>query len=47
VAIQQLAKWFHPELFKDLDPDATFADFSQKFLPLPYQPGYWISLDGK
>ena len=46
VAIQRLAKWFHPELFKDLDPDATFADFSSKFLPLPYRPGYWVSLGG-
>ncbi|MBO0661822.1 ABC transporter substrate-binding protein [Jiella sp. MQZ9-1] len=47
VAIQQLAKWFHPDLFKDLDPDATFADFSKKFLPLPYQPGYWLSIRPK
>lgn len=44
VAIQQLAKWFHPELFEDLDPDATFQDFSSRFLPLPYAPGYWVSL---
>lgn len=46
VAIQRLAKWFHPDLFKDLDPDATFKDFSDKFLPLPYSPGYWVSLEG-
>ncbi|MBP7002507.1 ABC transporter substrate-binding protein [Amaricoccus sp.] len=44
VAVQQLAKWFHPELFADLDPDATFADFHAKFLPVDYQPGYWVSL---
>ncbi|QMV01866.1 ABC transporter substrate-binding protein [Devosia sp. D6-9] len=47
VAVQQLAKWFHPDLFADLDPDATFKEFSEKFLPLPYRPGYWVSLDGK
>lgn len=44
VAIQQLAKWFHPELFADLDPDATFREFHEKFLPVEYQPGYWVSL---
>ncbi|HHB1778790.1 TPA: ABC transporter substrate-binding protein, partial [Serratia odorifera] len=44
VAIQAIAKWLHPELFKDLDPDATFREFHQKFLPLPYKPGYWVSL---
>lgn len=46
VAVQQLAKWFHPELFADLDPAATFADFHAKFLPVEYQPGYWVSLGG-
>lgn len=44
VAIQVMAKWLHPELFKDIDPDATFRTFHEKFLPLPYQPGYWITL---
>ena len=31
VAVQQLAKWLHPELFKDLDPSQTFADLHEKF----------------
>ena len=44
VAMQQIAKWFHPELFADLDPDATFREFHEKFLPVDYQPGYWVSL---
>ncbi|RVK88963.1 ABC transporter substrate-binding protein [Sinorhizobium meliloti] len=43
-AVQQLAKWFHPELFADLDPDATFADYHRRFLPIPYRPGYSVSL---
>nr|WP_235890842.1 ABC transporter substrate-binding protein [Martelella alba] len=47
VAVQRLAKWFHPDLFADLDPDATFREFSETFLPIPYAPGYWVSLDGK
>ncbi|WP_394890486.1 ABC transporter substrate-binding protein [Mesorhizobium sp. AaZ16] len=41
---QQLAKWFHPELFADLDPDATFAEYHRRFLPIDYRPGYAVSL---
>lgn len=46
VAIQQLAKWFHPALFADLDPDATYREMHERFLPVPYEPGYFVSLDG-
>ncbi|MBP6346389.1 MAG: ABC transporter substrate-binding protein [Neisseriaceae bacterium] len=46
VALQQLAKWLHPERFQDLDPEATFIELHQRFLPIPYQPGYWLSLNG-
>jgi iron complex transport system substrate-binding protein len=44
VAVQQLAKWFHPDLFADLDPNATFAEYHRRFLPINYRPGYSISL---
>ncbi|WP_087517342.1 ABC transporter substrate-binding protein [Pseudomonas sp. M30-35] len=44
VAIQQMAKWFHPELFTDLDPNESFRQLHEQFLPLPYQPGYFVSL---
>jgi iron complex transport system substrate-binding protein len=47
-AVQQLAKWFHPDLFADLDPNATFAEYHRRFLPIDYRPGYSISLsDGQ
>lgn len=45
VAVQQIAKWLHPELFKDLDPDRTFAELHEKFLPVEYRPGYFASLN--
>lgn len=45
VAIQQIAKWLHPDLFADLDPDATFRELHERFLPLDYKPGYWVSLN--
>jgi iron complex transport system substrate-binding protein len=44
VAIQALAKWLHPELFTDLDPDATFQELHDRFLPVAYKPGYWVSM---
>ncbi|PSJ47401.1 ABC transporter substrate-binding protein [Zobellella endophytica] len=44
VGIQQMAKWLHPELFAELDPEATFKELHQRFLPVDYRPGYWVSL---
>ncbi|MGR6431740.1 ABC transporter substrate-binding protein [Rhizobium sp. PAMB 3182] len=45
VAIQQIAKWLHPDLFKDLDPDATFSELHKRFLPVPYESGYFVSVN--
>jgi iron complex transport system substrate-binding protein len=44
VAIQRIAKWLHPELFEDLDPDQTMRTLYERFLPVAYKPGYWVSL---
>jgi iron complex transport system substrate-binding protein len=44
VAIQQIAKWLHPDLFKDLDPEATFKELHERFLPVAYESGYFVSL---
>ena len=44
VAIQKLAKWLHPALFAELDPEATFRALHEKFLPVDYRPGHWVSL---
>lgn len=47
IAIQQLAKWFHPALFADLDPNATFRTLHERFLPVAFEPGYYVSLRDK
>ena len=47
VAIQAMAKWLHPELFKDVDPEATMKTLYERFLPVPYKTGYWVSLKDK
>ncbi|NSY40452.1 ABC transporter substrate-binding protein [Leisingera sp. ANG59] len=45
VAVQRLATWLHPELFDDLEPETTLKELHERFLPVDYHPGYWISLD--
>ncbi|PZU87419.1 MAG: ABC transporter substrate-binding protein [Shinella sp.] len=44
VAVQQMAKWLHPDLFGDLDPEATFKELHERFLPVAYRTGYFASL---
>lgn len=45
IAVQQIAKWLHPDLFADLDPEATLKELHSRFLPVDYRPGYWVSLN--
>ncbi|WP_205297250.1 ABC transporter substrate-binding protein [Candidatus Pantoea multigeneris] len=45
IAVLQLAKWFHPHLFNDISADHTFSELFARFLPVPWEPGYWVSLD--
>lgn len=42
-AIQELATWFHPELFADLDPEATLATLYERYQPVPLDGTYWVS----
>lgn len=41
VGVQAFAKWFYPEEFSDLDPEANFREFHEKFLPVDYS-GVWM-----
>ncbi|WP_376087358.1 ABC transporter substrate-binding protein [Roseomonas sp. CCTCC AB2023176] len=45
VALQAFAKWCHPDLFADLDPDATFRDLHARFLPIPFGGQFWATLE--
>jgi iron complex transport system substrate-binding protein len=47
IAIQAMAKWLHPDLFKDVDPEQTMKTLYDRFLPVPYKTGYWVSLTDK
>lgn len=44
LAVEVLAKWFHPELFADIDPEASLRELNEKFLPVPMQGTYWVGL---
>lgn len=44
IAIQQLAKWIHPADFEDLDPNATFTELHEKFMPFGTDGQFWVSL---
>ena len=39
-AVQYMAKWFYPEEFADLDPEANLREFHQRFMPFTYS-GTW------
>ena len=43
VAVQQIAKWLHPEDFADLDPQATFERLHKRFLPFGFSGQFWLS----
>lgn len=45
VAVQAMAKWLHPTLFADLDPQATLQMLYQRFQPVPLDGLYWVSLE--
>lgn len=44
VAVQVMAKWFYPERFKDLDPRATLQGLYDRYMPIPLEGLYWVSL---
>lgn len=44
VAVQQFAKWIHPEQFKDLDPVANFKELHNIFLPFDYSGQFFAEL---
>ncbi|MEW5420996.1 ABC transporter substrate-binding protein [Amorphus sp. 3PC139-8] len=42
-AIQEMATWFHPDLFADLDPEATLSTLYERYQPVPLDGTYWVS----
>jgi iron complex transport system substrate-binding protein len=44
LAVEVLATWIHPDLFRDLHPEATLAEINVKFLAVPLEGPLWIAL---
>ncbi len=42
--IEAIAKWFYPDEFKDLDPEADLREFYNKFLSVDYSGVWMISI---
>ena len=40
VGVAYMAKWFHPELFEDLDPEALNEEYLERFQGVPYRGVY-------
>jgi iron complex transport system substrate-binding protein len=39
------AKWIHPELFGDIDPNKTLAEINRRFLSVPLKGTFWLDFD--
>lgn len=35
-ALEAFAKWFYPDLFGDVDPDAVLREYHDRFMPIDY-----------
>ena len=44
-AVQAIAKWLHPDLFADLDPEATLRTLYERFQAVPLSGVYWTGLE--
>ena len=41
-AVQAIAKWLHPELFADLEPERLLAGMQKRFQPVALEGVYWV-----
>ena len=44
MAIEAMARWFHPEATAGIDPAGTLAAMNQRFAAVPMQGTYWTDL---
>ena len=42
-ALEAIAKWLHPEEFKDLDPAKEFEEFHDEWLPYDYSGTFFVN----
>lgn len=44
LAAEAFAVWLRPEMFADINPEATLAEINKRFAAVPFEGSYWISL---
>lgn len=44
LAAEAFARWLRPDLFADVDPDASLKEINARFAAVPFRGAYWISL---
>lgn len=45
LAFECFAKWSHPELFSDLDPEQTLTEINRRFMAVPLEGTFWIGIE--
>ncbi|QNT78520.1 ABC transporter substrate-binding protein [Entomobacter blattae] len=43
IAIEVMAHWFHPDIFKDVNPQKTAEELYNRFLSIPFTGTYWVA----
>ncbi|MTI08713.1 ABC transporter substrate-binding protein [Curvivirga aplysinae] len=43
-AVEAMAKWLHPEIFADLNPDETLKTYFDRFQPVDLDGVYWVGM---
>ncbi len=47
LAAEAIAKWTHPSLFRDIDPNGSLRELNSKFLSVPMHGTYWVNMQQK
>lgn len=46
LAAEAFAHWLRPDIFADVDPEATLKEINERFAAVPFDGAYWIALKG-
>lgn len=44
IALETIAKWSHPDIFKDIDPQSSLDQLNRDFLSIPMRGTYWVEV---
>lgn len=45
LVLETFARWIHPDLQAEIDPDQTLAEINRRFMAVPLDGTFWISVD--